>query len=234
MTLASVLQPFNGNYSALFLSGMNLRYNPRGYWELSRQPITSQNRESLFSDLIHHLSISDLTNIPHVDNLISRINNVWQSNSKFQRTPNRGGSIYFNSRVQGYEFLSNFCPTLMVHEGMLFRCSESLYQFLFLKSKGVDADLFELSKMDGITAKKFANRFKKDDASWESEGALKIMRFVLEKKFGANPILQKALIDTYPHHLVESTDSSFWGCGADDTGRNSLGWLLEERRRAFL
>jgi len=57
------------------------------------------------------------------------------------------------------------------------------------------------------------------------------MRTVLRLKFIQHPRLKDLLLDTGDDHLVEDSPTDYWwGIGADQSGQNQLGNLLEELR----
>jgi ribA/ribD-fused uncharacterized protein len=70
-------------------------------------------------------------------------------------------------------------------------------------------------------------------ADWE---AVKddIMRRAVRAKFAQNDALRAVLLGTGDEELIEDArGDSYWGCGADGSGRNRLGQILMETRAAL-
>lgn len=62
-----------------------------------------------------------------------------------------------------------------------------------------------------------------------------IMLEILKEKAKQCPAFRKALLNTGSKHLVHNTETdSFWGCGEDFQGQNTLGCLLENLRQDLL
>jgi ribA/ribD-fused uncharacterized protein len=125
-----------------------------------------------------------------------------------------------------YSFLSNFYPCLIEFEGDIYSTLEHAYQ----AAKTHDPDERRKIREEERTgkAKRRGQRVTKRE-DWE-QIKVKVMRELLKKKF-ENPQLQKLLLDTYPHELIEGNTwkDTFWGV-YQGHGKNMLGVLLMQIR----
>lgn len=239
-SLGFVLSRYKGDYSPLFTPGQNLQFNEKKQcWEISRQPITKRNQQDFFKKLAYRLTDEDLSDVPHVQELIQRINSVWIQAQEFLSEPNHeSDSIHFSSRVQGYHFLSNFFPTLIVHDGKLFFSAEHLYQYLVTTQLQPDTDHY--SNIKHLPAEKVRNysstiqkaqvKTGQDKMALRKAKVVFMETVVVPFKFDQNPLLKAALMKTAPHSLVEATTNAFWGTGSDGKGANQLGKILVHYR----
>ena len=127
-----------------------------------------------------------------------------------------------------YHFLSNFYPVLITYEGLIYYSTEAAYQ----AAKTTNEILrVSFTVMDPNQAKKAGKRLVLRD-DWEIV-KLQVMRDLLSLKF-EDPELRTALIDTYPHELVEGNTwhDCFWGV-CNGKGENNLGKLLMELRESI-
>ena len=61
-----------------------------------------------------------------------------------------------------------------------------------------------------------------------------VMRTVVLKKFQTHAELRTLLLATGNEPLIENAPGDYyWGCGADGSGKNRLGAILEEVRAAL-
>ncbi|WP_437818251.1 NADAR family protein [Sorangium sp. So ce1078] len=61
-----------------------------------------------------------------------------------------------------------------------------------------------------------------------------VMRRAVLRKFETHAEIRDVLLATGDEEIVESSPGDYyWGCGADGTGRNMLGKILMETRRAL-
>ena len=240
-TLRDVLESYGGEYSRLFTSGQILQKD--GGWKISCYHLKAKNHAEFFQQLAADISAENLTDITDPDALIKRINEVWHQRARFKSGPNSDdGTIDFSSRIEGYNFLSNFFPTLIVMDGRVFTSAEHLYQTLVADElvPGVD----HRDQTQGFPAMDVKNYGRQIQEAWAAAATgpekkafvdrkLKIMPIVVSRKFDLNPVLREALLATHPHSLVEATDSMLWGRGRDGTGQNHLGHILERHRSHF-
>jgi ribonuclease Z len=139
--------------------------------------------------------------------------------------------IYFKSKEALFGFLSNFYHTLIVdEEGTEWKSVEHLYQ----ASKYEDAErklLIREQKKSfnaSLEANKMHNHIR---ANWTDDHKIKVMEKCLNLKFNQHEDLKNMLLRTSNIPLVKKTDvDMFWGCGADETGKNMLGQLLMKLR----
>lgn len=62
-----------------------------------------------------------------------------------------------------------------------------------------------------------------------------LMKYILKLKFDQHPDIRENLMKTGLRPIIfSSKNDPFWGCGADETGQNILGKLLEDLRYLYL
>lgn len=66
-------------------------------------------------------------------------------------------------------------------------------------------------------------------SDWQ-EVKLDVMKVAVHAKFHQNPTLQKLLVATAAHLLVEDSADGFWGIGRHGSGKNWLGKILMSTR----
>lgn len=124
-----------------------------------------------------------------------------------------------------YWFLSNFYPCDVVYDGLKFKSVESAFQSA--KTPNIeDRKVFiNLSARDA----KRQGRSLMLRSDWENIKE-EVMYKCLQSKF-SNKELSKALIETYPHELVETNTwgDTYWGI-YNKIGDNRLGKLLMQLR----
>src|SRR3990172_6511970 len=136
--------------------------------------------------------------------------------------------IGFNDQ---YRFLSNFYPSRITFEGLVYPTVEHAYQAAKTEEPEVRRHIQE--KATAIQAKIFGRELQLRE-DWE-DIKLPIMRTLLRKKF-YDPVLRAALIATNSDNLVETNywHDNFWGsCTCNkcrNKGANWLGELLVELR----
>jgi N-glycosidase YbiA len=135
--------------------------------------------------------------------------------------------FYYEYEANGY--LSNYYPSPVTVDGVVWPTTEHLYQ----AAKTLDAGYAERIRLAETAdeAKRLGNdaacRLRPD---W-STGKIEAMRAVLAVKFAQHADLRAALLATGDARLVEASKKDwFWGEGADGGGRNMLGTLLMELR----
>jgi ribA/ribD-fused uncharacterized protein len=134
-----------------------------------------------------------------------------------------------------YRFLSNFWPSLIVWEGLLYPTLEHAYAASKTNDPLVKAQV-QLCPTPGEAKEYLATHGLQPDTSWTSERKLEVMEALLLIKFGGkDPLLMRALLATSDAELVEGNDwnDRFWGV-CDGIGENHLGKLLMRvRTRLF-
>lgn len=124
-----------------------------------------------------------------------------------------------------YRWLSNFAPSLVVFDGVVYPTIEHAYQAA--KTQPSLRDPFKHGTPG--QAKRLGQKVT-IRADWE-QVKVSIMRSLIERKFMPHTTLGDKLVATGMADLVEGNTwgDRFWGvCGG--TGRNWLGTLLMERR----
>lgn len=129
-------------------------------------------------------------------------------------------------KENGYEFLSNFYPSIIRFDGLLYPTVEHAYQ----ASKTIDQNLRKIiSKISNpIETKKIGKTLKLRE-NWE-EIKVDIMKNLIREKFH-NPFLGYLLIKTGNNKLIMKNfwNDKFWGI-YNGIGENWLGRILEEVR----
>jgi len=132
-----------------------------------------------------------------------------------------------NSFTGEYAFLSNFYPSFIVHEGILYPTVEHAYQASKTYILEEKLQIQGLEK-PGQAKRVGRNVTLRDD--WEKV-KVPIMFSLLKQKFTEHPELQFKLLETHPRPLIEGNNwgDTFWGV-CNGVGKNVLGDLLETVR----
>jgi N-glycosidase YbiA len=138
-------------------------------------------------------------------------------------------TIYFYSRGEAYEELSNFSWHGFKLDGKYWKTSEHYFQAM--KFEGTD---YETKVREAATPKAAAEMGRRRDwpmrKDWES---IKddVMRRAVLTKFQTHAELKELLLSTGDEEIIENAPSDYyWGCGKDGTGKNKLGKILMEVR----
>jgi len=126
-----------------------------------------------------------------------------------------------------YEFLSNFYPSPIIHNGLLFKTVEHAFQ----AEKSVDEEIWKVFAYEVYTPgdAKRKGRLITMRPDWD-EIKYDRMKLFVHKKFKLPP-LRKFLLDTGDAHLEEGNNhgDTTWGT-VNGKGRNWLGKILMEVR----
>lgn len=124
-----------------------------------------------------------------------------------------------------FNFLSNFHPSPIVVEGVLYPAVEHAYQALKTVDKN---ERIKISFMTSGQAKRAGRKLKLRE-NWESIKLI-IMEICLREKF-KDPTLKAMLDATKPYELQEGNNwgDTIWGT-VDGEGQNLLGQLLMKIR----
>jgi ribA/ribD-fused uncharacterized protein len=130
------------------------------------------------------------------------------------------------TKEAGYEFLSNFHPSTIRFEGVLYPTVEHAYQ----ASKSLDPkvrDLIRRARTPADAKKLGQGMSVRPD--W-SEIKLEIMKRLIHEKF-ENPFLRPKLLETEDAELILNNrwNDRFWGV-CRGSGENWLGKILMEER----
>lgn len=136
--------------------------------------------------------------------------------------------IRFYGRQGPCPWLSNFAFTPIVDtNGQLWRTAEHAYQAMKFTDPVHRAAVHQAETP--AAAKQLGRSFPLRP-DWEGM-KVDVMRRVLSRKFCAGSELAGLLLETSGRALIEDSPTDFfWGIGRDQSGRNMLGFLLEERR----
>lgn len=228
-------------------AGGYLRYHAdEKKWTLSKQPLS--NKEFTQQSLIisEQLCREGLF-VRDPESLISRINEVFTEKNLYLINSQQPGQneIRFNSRVRGYEYLSNFFPTLIVDSrGRVYPSAEAYYQIQKVYKLSNNDNPIEIPfdvEMNALKCKRLAENLLdqwivEHPSKVESvnEMRLKLMEWVIVRKFEQNPVLKRLLVQTYPNKLTEhSTTDNFFGSSAEGVGENHLGNILMRLRTVY-
>lgn len=130
------------------------------------------------------------------------------------------------TKETGYDFLSNFYPSTVSFEGMLYPTVEHAYQ----AAKTIDPKIREIiKKANGPGEAKKLGQGIKVREDW-CEVRLDVMRKLIREKF-SNPFLTHRLISTGDSELIlgNKWNDKFWGI-CRGVGENWLGKILMEVR----
>jgi ribA/ribD-fused uncharacterized protein len=137
--------------------------------------------------------------------------------------------ILFYSVGDEYGEFSNFAPYPISLDGRRWPTAEHYFQ----AQKVLDPKLREQvrrSSTPGQAANLGRNRKTPLRRDWEAV-KVDVMRKVVGAKFDQHPELAALLLATGDSSIIEHTENdSFWGDGADGSGRNMLGRILMEVR----
>ena len=138
-------------------------------------------------------------------------------------------TIYFYTTNQAYSEFSNFAPFGIELDGQWWRTTEHYFQ----AQKFLDTAYQEKIRQapDPKTAANLGrSRSVPLREDWED---IKddVMRRAVLKKFQTHAQLKSLLISTGNEEIVENAPGDYyWGCGADGSGKNMLGKILQEVR----
>ena len=139
--------------------------------------------------------------------------------------------LFYRVREPYGEF-SNFSPHPVKLKGKTWPTSEHYFQAQ--KFAGTeDEEEIRRAKSPMMAARMGRSRKKPLREDWESAKE-NIMREALSAKFRQHPELRSLLLSTGEETIVEHTENdNYWGDGGDGTGKNRLGILLMELRKAL-
>ncbi|NET02129.1 MAG: NADAR family protein [Sphaerospermopsis sp. SIO1G1] len=137
-------------------------------------------------------------------------------------------TIYFYKAWQPYGCFSNFSPHSIEIDGVHWPTVEHYYQaqkFVGSEDKEIIPLIHSASTPDQAAALGRATS-RKLRSDWNMV-KVDVMRVAVFKKFLTHTRIQEVLLVTGDENLVENSPTDyFWGCGADQTGKNYLGKIL--------
>lgn len=142
--------------------------------------------------------------------------------------------ILFYSSGDPYGVFSNFYQAEIKICGKSYKTSEHYFQSQkFATTEPGYAEEIRKANSPGISKRLGGDRKHKLRPDWESVKD-NVMREALRAKFTQHPELKFLLLDTGDESLVEHTErDTYWADGGDGSGKNMLGKLLMELRKAF-
>jgi ribA/ribD-fused uncharacterized protein len=139
-------------------------------------------------------------------------------------------SIYFYSSKEQYGEFSNFSKHGIELDGKWWPTTEHYFQ-----AQKFNDETYQEKIRTALTPKTAANMGRSREMpirnDWE---AVKdsVMRKAVLKKFQIHKELKELLLATGNEEIVENSPGDYyWGCGADGTGKNMLGKILQEVRQ---
>ena len=141
-------------------------------------------------------------------------------------------AIYFYSSSEEFFELSNFSKHGFTLKGKYWQTVEHYFQAQ--KFPGLPQEERIRTAPTPSKAKQLGRtRTKSLRADWEKVKD-DIMRDAVMAKFRAHDELKKLLLSTGNEKLVENAPKdSYWGCGKNGNGKNMLGKILMETRKAL-
>lgn len=138
-------------------------------------------------------------------------------------------TIYFYTPSEPYGEFSNFSPHGVELDGHWWPTVEHYFQAQKFEGEAC-RDRIRNARNPKDAARLGRSRALPLRADWESVKDDIMHRAVL-KKFETHAELRALLLSTGNDAIVENAPGDrYWGCGADGTGRNRLGRILEEVR----
>ena len=140
--------------------------------------------------------------------------------------------IKFYSVTDEYGVLSNFANYPIVIGKKRWPTSEHYFQAQKFRDRKDQEDIRKANS-PMLAARRGRDRKRKLRRDWESV-KVNVMREAVFAKFTQHPHLRELLMSTGDATIVEHTDNDdYWGDGGDGRGRNMLGRILMDVRRAL-
>lgn len=129
-----------------------------------------------------------------------------------------------------FHFLSNFHPSYILYDGIVWRNAEAPYQAMKTEDINQRLNIAEFEKPG--EAKKYGRLLTLRE-DWD-DIKLEIMEDVVRCKFGQNALLREMLLATENLELIEGNTwgDKYWGV-CDGEGENHLGKILMKVRDEF-
>jgi ribA/ribD-fused uncharacterized protein len=226
-SLRSVLEPFRGDYNALFSPrGGYLVAVDGGGWRVQklRPSDVSKHYDLLVGKLLED---KEYREVKKPVELIKRINGYFTDITGHSVFSSRE-AILFNSKIASYSYLSNFYPTLLLCSDPLDRStirlypsSENAYQAskICMLASEIDRDevsaaVERISVVSEHEAKRLGAEFYIPPSNEVCQKKSSIMKDLNRLKFEQNLPLLELLIQTNPKHLIEESGDRFWGASS--------------------
>lgn len=148
--------------------------------------------------------------------------------------PQPEGTVLFKKTFAKYGCLSNFYPSPILIDGILYHHVEGYYQSQKFIKDDIGTTLKIQSMSNPADCKRAANAHpmtKQMKQEWDSGLRITVMKRAVLCKFLCNTDLATTLMSTGNSVLVEdAVYDGFWGTGSDGNGTNMLGKVLMETR----
>ena len=242
MTIAECLQARfpEGHYDALFTpAGGYLTYT-KSKWNIAHG-FSSKNKDFIYSELSGQICREGMAGVINPEGLTHRINEFFFK-ADFLTAPVSGDVIRFNSHQKGFEFLSNFYPTLIVDsQGQVYGSAEEYYHIQVVKKISPEEEHFPEKGSSALRWKKWGEGIQKkalEQNPHMMDSLLKLKRLGMEmvtrRKYEQNPYLKDLLCSTSPYPIQElSSTDAFFGANEQGEGQNILGQILMKQRELF-
>ncbi len=136
--------------------------------------------------------------------------------------------------ISGFDVFDNFSAHAVEYDGVLYMTSEQAYQSAKFDDESIRRKVREARSP--VLAKGVAGKNKEHQRKDWSDIKVSIMESILLCKMQQHQDVRTALLGSGDREIVENSASDyFWGCGADNAGRNELGkaWMrIREKLRA--
>jgi ribA/ribD-fused uncharacterized protein len=133
----------------------------------------------------------------------------------------RGPYGCFSNFIGGF-VLNNWDWSSVEHYFQAHKFEPSSERFMDIYRAPTAAEARRLGRLKDVPIRKDWNHIKDD-----------VMRLAVTEKFQQNPDMRAVLLSTQGQIIEESPHDYYWGCGANHSGLNKLGHILEDVRDFF-
>lgn len=151
---------------------------------------------------------------------------------KTETTKPSTSPIKFYSTSETYSEFSNFYPAPVYIDLKTWPTVEHYFQGKKFRNDFDYQETIREAKTPAAAKKLGRSRDHKIDPIW-SVRRDDVMRLALNSKFTQHEDLKKLLLSTEERPLLEDSPDDYWGIGEKGTGRNRLGQLLMDARKAY-
>ena len=129
-----------------------------------------------------------------------------------------------------HRFLSNFYPSEIEIDGIIYPSAENAYQAYKTEDNKIRQKI--ASMRNPVVCKRYAKTIALRDG-W-NDMRIKVMKFVVLRKFTTHKQLATKLLNTNDEELIEGNwwNDTFWGV-CRGKGQNNLGKILMEIRKTL-
>ena len=144
--------------------------------------------------------------------------------------------IFFNSKNQEFQWMSNFFICAVTYLGINFDSAERCYQYakayLFGSTEYMQILLDKVQTPSALNCKQIVKNFFQLYPNYKTvwdRYKTDIMFYIVLNKFRTNNNLKDWLLGTSSKELVENTYDGFWGCGYLYTGNARKSFNLKRK-----